>query len=88
MRIGADDEGEYMDIVDDDEELITVGKVLRSACARCTTSTILNCSKRPQGYFHPARFDLLRPYRILLIKYSDSGSGPDCRPPASAEKGA
>lgn len=27
MRIGADDEGEYMDIVDDDEELITVGKV-------------------------------------------------------------
>ena len=28
MRIGTDDEGEYMDIVDDDEELITVGKVL------------------------------------------------------------
>lgn len=27
MRIGADDEGEYMDIVDDDEELITIGKV-------------------------------------------------------------
>ena len=27
MRIGPDDEGEYMDIVDDDEELITVGKV-------------------------------------------------------------
>ena len=27
MRIGNDDEGEYMDIVDDDEELITVGKV-------------------------------------------------------------
>ena len=27
MRIGTDDEGEYMDIVDDDEELITVGKV-------------------------------------------------------------
>ena len=26
MRIGTDDEGEYMDIVDDDEELITVGK--------------------------------------------------------------
>ena len=26
-RIGTDDEGEYMDIVDDDEELITVGKV-------------------------------------------------------------
>ena len=27
MRIGTDDEGEYMDIVADDEELITVGKV-------------------------------------------------------------
>ena len=27
MRIGTDDEGEHMDIVDDDEELITVGKV-------------------------------------------------------------
>lgn len=27
MRIGTDDEGEYMDIVDDDEELIAVGKV-------------------------------------------------------------
>ena len=27
MRIGTDDEGEYMDIVYDDEELITVGKV-------------------------------------------------------------
>lgn len=27
MRIGTDDKGEYMDIVDDDEELITVGKV-------------------------------------------------------------
>lgn len=27
MRIGTDDEGEYMDIVDDDEELITVGNV-------------------------------------------------------------
>ena len=27
MRIGTDDEGEYMAIVDDDEELITVGKV-------------------------------------------------------------
>ena len=27
MRIGTDDEGEYMDIVDDDEEHITVGKV-------------------------------------------------------------
>ena len=26
MRIGTDDEGEYMDIVDDDEELLTVGK--------------------------------------------------------------
>ena len=27
MRIGTDDQGEYMDIVDDDEELLTVGKV-------------------------------------------------------------
>ena len=27
MRIGTDDEGEYMDIVDDDEELITISKV-------------------------------------------------------------
>lgn len=27
MRVGTDDDGEYMDIVDDDEELITVGKV-------------------------------------------------------------
>ena len=27
LRVGTDDEGEYMDIVDDDEELITVGKV-------------------------------------------------------------
>lgn len=27
MRIGSDSEGEYMDIVDDDEELVTVGKV-------------------------------------------------------------
>ena len=26
MRIGTDEEGEYMDIVDDDEELLTVGK--------------------------------------------------------------
>ena len=28
MRIGTDDEGEYMDIVDDDGEIITVGKVM------------------------------------------------------------
>ena len=27
MRMGTDEEGEYMDIVDDDEELLTVGKV-------------------------------------------------------------
>ena len=27
MRIGTDEDGEYMDIVDDDEELMTVGKV-------------------------------------------------------------
>lgn len=27
MRIGTDDEGEYMDIVDDDEELLEVGRV-------------------------------------------------------------
>ena len=27
MRIGTDDQGEYMDIVDEDEELLTVGKV-------------------------------------------------------------
>ena len=27
MRIGTDEVGEYMDIVDDDEELLTVGKV-------------------------------------------------------------
>ena len=27
MRIGTEEEGEYMDIVDDDEELLTVGKV-------------------------------------------------------------
>ena len=27
MRLGTDEEGEYMDIVDDDEELLTVGKV-------------------------------------------------------------
>ena len=27
MRSGTDEEGEYMDIVDDDEELLTVGKV-------------------------------------------------------------
>ena len=27
MRIGTDEEGEYMDIVDDDEELLTVGRV-------------------------------------------------------------
>ena len=27
MRIGTDEQGEYMDIVDDDEELITIGKV-------------------------------------------------------------
>ena len=27
MRIGTDEEGEYMDIVDDDEELLTVVKV-------------------------------------------------------------
>ena len=27
MRIGTDEDGEYMDIVDDDEELIRVGKV-------------------------------------------------------------
>lgn len=27
MRIGTDEQGEYMDIVDDDEELITVGRV-------------------------------------------------------------
>ena len=30
MRIGTDDEGEYMDIVDDDEELITVEERLRA----------------------------------------------------------
>ena len=27
MRVGTDDAGEYMDIVDDDEELLSVGKV-------------------------------------------------------------
>ena len=27
MRVGTDDEGEYMDIVDDDEELLEVGRV-------------------------------------------------------------
>lgn len=27
MRIGTDEDGEYMDIVDDDEELLKVGKV-------------------------------------------------------------
>ena len=27
MRVGTDEAGEYMDIVDDDEELLTVGKV-------------------------------------------------------------
>lgn len=27
MRVGTDDAGEYMDIVDDDEELLAVGKV-------------------------------------------------------------
>lgn len=27
MRVGTDDAGEYMDIVDDDEELLNVGKV-------------------------------------------------------------
>ena len=27
VRIGTDDDGEYMDIVDDDEELLRVGKV-------------------------------------------------------------
>ena len=27
MRIGTDEDGEYMDLVDDDEELLTVGKV-------------------------------------------------------------
>ena len=27
MRVGTDDEGEYMDIVDDDEELLEVGHV-------------------------------------------------------------
>lgn len=27
MRIGTDEAGEYMDIVDDDKELLTVGKV-------------------------------------------------------------
>ena len=27
MRIGTDDDGVYMDIVDDDEELLRVGKV-------------------------------------------------------------
>lgn len=27
MRIGTDEQGEYMDIVDDDEELLTVGRV-------------------------------------------------------------
>ena len=27
MRIGTDEEGEYMDIVDDDEELLEVGRV-------------------------------------------------------------
>ena len=27
IGIGTDEEGEYMDIVDDDEELLTVGKV-------------------------------------------------------------
>ena len=27
MRVGTDDQGEYMDIVDDDEELLEVGRV-------------------------------------------------------------
>ena len=27
MRVGTDDEGEHMDIVDDDEELLEVGRV-------------------------------------------------------------
>ena len=38
MRIGTDEAGEYMDIVDDDEELLTVGKVF--VCAPCMTSTM------------------------------------------------
>ena len=66
MRIGTDDEGEYMDIVDDDEELITVGKVFEER---------LRAMYEAARLFHPARFDLLRPYRILLIKYWESGSG-------------
>ena len=49
MRIGTDDEGEYMDIVDDDEELITVGKVFEERLRAMYDSTTLNCSKRLQG---------------------------------------
>ena len=38
MRIGTDEAGEYMDIVDDDEE--PLAKCLKSVCAPCMISTM------------------------------------------------
>ena len=75
MRIGTDDEGEYMDIVDDDEELITVGKVFEERLRAMYDIDDSELQYEAARLLHPARFDLLRPYRILLIKYWESGSG-------------
>ena len=51
MRIGTDDEGEYMDIVDDDEELITVGKVFEERLRAMYDIDDSELSKRPNGFF-------------------------------------
>ena len=51
MRIGTDDEGEYMDIVDDDEELITVGKVFEERLRAMYDIDDSDRSKRPNGFF-------------------------------------
>ena len=59
MRIGTDEEGEYMDIVDDDEELLRVGKVFEERLKAMSISTTPTGGVTPQN-FDPAQFDLLR----------------------------
>ena len=51
MRIGTDDDGEYMDIVDDDESCCALARCLKSVCARCLTSTTANwTANKPENF--------------------------------------
>ena len=51
MRIGTDDEASIWTSWTTMRNSSPSARCSRSACVRCTTSTILNCSKRPRGFF-------------------------------------